>query len=199
MHKKTNMAIFASGAGSNAEKIMEHFKNHPIVAVKLVLSSKKNAGVLQKAEKFGVDTIILDKNNFFDTNIYVKELQAKDIDIIILAGFLWKVPSNLVAAFQNRIINIHPALLPKYGGKGMYGHFVHEAVIQAKEKESGITIHLVDEAYDHGKHLFQAKCAVAPTDTPDDLAGKIHILEHQYFPTVIDNYIEEHPALFSNI
>jgi len=197
MHKKTNMAILASGAGSNAEKIMEHFKNHPTIRVKLVLSSKKTAGVLQKAENFGIATLILDRHDFFDTNIYVQELKNRHIDILILAGFLWKVPANLVSSFQNRIINIHPALLPKYGGKGMYGHFVHEAVIEAKEKQSGITIHLVDEVYDHGKHLFQATCEIAPTDTPDDLASKIHLLEHQCFPKVIEKYITENPALFS--
>ena len=196
MHKKTNMAIFASGAGSNAEKIMEHFENHPTVAVKLVVASKKTAGVLDIARKFGVETLILNKTVFFDTNIYVKELQHQHIDIVILAGFLWKVPANLVVAYQNRILNIHPALLPNYGGKGMYGHFVHEAVIAAKEKQSGITIHLVDEAYDHGKHLFQATCDIDILDSPDDLAGKIHVLEHRHFANVIEDYIKDNPALF---
>lgn len=196
MHKKTNMAIFASGAGSNAEKIMEHFENHPTVTVKLVVASKKTAGVLDIARKFGVETLILNKTVFFDTNIYVKELQHQHIDIVILAGFLWKVPANLVVAYQNRILNIHPALLPNYGGKGMYGHFVHEAVIAAKEKQSGITIHLVDEAYDHGKHLFQATCDIDILDSPDDLAGKIHLLEHRHFADVIEDYIKDNPALF---
>ncbi|SDZ77993.1 phosphoribosylglycinamide formyltransferase-1 [Arachidicoccus rhizosphaerae] len=190
------MAIFASGAGSNAEKIMEHFENHPSVCVKLVVASKKNAGVLDRAARFGVETMILNKTIFFDTNIYVKELQNRHIDIVILAGFLWKVPANLVVAFQGRILNIHPALLPGYGGKGMYGHFVHEAVIAAGEKESGITIHLVDEVYDHGKHLYQATCSVEPTDSPDDLAKKIHELEHRHFAAVIENYIQENPVLF---
>ena len=190
------MAIFASGAGSNAEKIMEHFENHPAVSVKLVVASKKTAGVLEKADRFGVETLILNKADFFDTNIYVQELQDRHIDIIILAGFLWKVPANLVAAFPGRILNIHPALLPAYGGKGMYGHFVHEAVIAAGEKQSGITIHIVDEVYDHGKHLFQATCEIIPADGPDELAGKVHELEHRHFARVIESYIQDHPALF---
>lgn len=190
------MAIFASGTGSNAEKIMEHFQDHPTVAVKLVLSSKKGAGVLEKAERFGVATMVLDKAGFFDTDQYVEELSKRDIDILVLAGFLWKVPSQLINAFPERIINIHPALLPAYGGKGMYGHFVHEAVIRAGEEQSGITIHLVDEDYDHGRHLFQATCPVAATDSPDDLAAKIHQLEHRHFPAVIEQYIHDQPALF---
>ncbi|WP_262902400.1 phosphoribosylglycinamide formyltransferase [Arachidicoccus terrestris] len=191
------MAIFASGAGSNAEKIMEHFENHSNITVKLVLSSKNSAGVLDKASKFDIETLVINRAAFFDTDTYIKELQKRNINIIILAGFLWKVPSNLVTAFQNRIINIHPALLPKYGGKGMYGDFVHQAVIAAGEKESGITIHLVDEAYDHGKHLFQTTCPVLPGDTAAELAGKIHVLEHRHFPEVIETYIEQHPNLFT--
>ena len=191
------MAILASGAGSNAERIMAHFENHPSVSVKLVLSSKKTAGVLQKAENFGIETLILDKERFMTSDTYIQTFQREQIDILILAGFLWKVPPNLVAAFPERIINIHPALLPKYGGKGMYGTFVHEAVIKAGEKESGITIHLVDEAYDHGKHLFQTTCPVEQTDTPDLLAGKIHSLEHQYFAKTIEAYILKNPALFN--
>lgn len=190
------MAIFASGAGSNAEKIMAYFENHPSIAVKVVLSSKKEAGVLQKAEKFGVETLIINKTAFFDTDTYIKALQNRDIDIIILAGFLWKVPENLVSAYRNRIINIHPALLPKYGGKGMYGHFVHEAVIRAGESQSGITIHVVDEVYDHGKHLFQATCLIDTGDSPDDLAEKIHLLEHRHFAEVIENYVRENEMLF---
>lgn len=191
------MAIFASGAGSNAERIMEHFENNPSIAVKLVVSSKKGAGVLEKAAKFGVETLLLNRADFFDTNIYIKELQSRNIDILILAGFLWKVPANLVTAYHNRIINIHPALLPNYGGKGMYGQFVHEAVIAAGDKESGITIHLVDEAYDHGKHLFQTTCQINEGDSPLDLAGKIHLLEHRHFSEVIEAYIIEHPEIFS--
>lgn len=190
------MAIFASGAGSNAEKIMEYFENHSNIAVKLVLSSKNGAGVLDKASKFDIEALVINRAAFFDTDKYIKELQKRDINIIILAGFLWKVPGSLVTTFQNRIINIHPALLPKYGGKGMYGDFVHQAVIAAGEKESGITIHLVDEAYDHGKHLFQTTCPILPDDTAAELAGRIHVLEHRHFPEVIETYIEQHPNLF---
>lgn len=191
------MAIFASGAGSNADNIIAHFKNHPDIQVQLVVSNKKSAGVLGIAAKHQIPTLIIDRESFQQSDKYVKYLQDVGINIIILAGFLWKVPQNLIAAFPERIINIHPALLPDYGGKGMYGQFVHEAVIQAKETESGITIHLVDEHYDHGRHLFQAKCAIIASDDPEKLAAKIHQLEHAHFPQIIEQYIKDNPALFT--
>ncbi len=184
-----NLAIFASGTGSNAQKIIDRFRNHPSIHIRLIVSNKPQAGVLQIAEKEQVNTLIIEKERFFRGDGYVAELEAAGIDWIILAGFLWKIPEKLIAAFPNRIINIHPALLPKYGGKGMYGHFVHEAVIAAGETESGITIHFVDEHFDHGAAIFQEKCVVEPTDTPETLARKIQALEHRYFPEVVEKLV----------
>lgn len=185
------IAIFASGAGSNAQKIIEHFKDHKTVKVALIVSNKKDAGVVQIAQNNHIPFIIIEKEQFFKGDGYVTELKKYSINFIVLAGFLWKVPNSLIAAFQNKIINIHPALLPKYGGKGMYGHFVHEAVITAKEKESGITIHFVDDLYDHGNTIFQAKCPVTESDNADSLAAKIHLLEHTHFAAVIENLISK--------
>jgi phosphoribosylglycinamide formyltransferase-1 len=184
------IAIFASGAGTNAARIIEHFRNHPSTRIGLIISNKPGAGVLGIAEKEGIPSIIIEKEPFFRGDAYVGELQSRNIDFVVLAGFLWKIPLALVKAYKGRIINIHPALLPKYGGKGMYGHFVHEAVIAAHEKESGITIHYVDELYDHGQVIFQARCAVTPTDTPETLAAKIHILEHRHFPLIIEDLLD---------
>lgn len=184
-----SIAIFASGAGSNAEKIIEQFRHHPQIRVALIVSNKATAGVLDKARAAGIPTVLIEKEQFFRGDSYVPELKSKGIDFIVLAGFLWKVPAALIKAYPSRIINIHPALLPKYGGKGMYGNFVHEAVIAAGEKESGITIHYVDEQYDHGGTIFQATCPVLPEDTPDSLANRIHALEHLHFPAVIESVI----------
>lgn len=183
------IAIFASGAGSNARKIIEHFSHHPKINVALIACNKPGAGVLNIADEHGIPTLLIDKEQFFRGNAYADELKADDIDFIVLAGFLWKVPVALIQAYQQKIVNIHPALLPKYGGKGMYGHFVHEAVIANKENESGISIHLVDELYDHGKIVFQASCEVKPDDTPDTLAKRIHELEHKHFATVIETLL----------
>jgi len=183
------IAIFASGAGTNAARIIEKFRNHPSIRISLILSNKTGAGVLGVAEKEGIPSIILEKEAFFGGDAYVGELQGHRIDFIVLAGFLWKIPPALVKAYKGRIINIHPALLPKYGGKGMYGRFVHEAVIAAHEKESGITIHYVDEIYDHGQVIFQARCEVTPTDTPETLAARIHTLEHRHFPQIIEDLL----------
>jgi phosphoribosylglycinamide formyltransferase-1 len=186
------IAIFASGAGSNAQKIIEfslQSNNKPIhFSVALIVCNKQQAGVLEIAKQFNIETLILDKETFFSGNIYKEWLQKKGIDFIVLAGFLWKIPDNLIQQYQNKIINIHPALLPKFGGKGMYGTKVHQAVIAANEKESGITIHLVDEEYDHGKTIFQATCTVDEDDTADSLANKIHALEHKHFPEVINSF-----------
>lgn len=181
---KHHVAIFASGAGSNAGKIIEYLRGHQQISVSLIVCNKPGAGVLSIAEKAGIPTLMIEKEPFFRGNAYLDELKAHHIDFIILAGFLWKIPAALVKAFPSKIINIHPALLPKYGGKGMYGSHVHEAVIANKEKESGITIHYVDEQYDHGSTIFQAYCSIGPDDTPDSLATKIHALEHQHFPRV---------------
>lgn len=185
------IAIFASGAGSNALKIIDHFKNHSSIGIALIASNKPGAGVLNIAESENIPSLIIEKERFFRGDAYVSELKERNIQWIILAGFLWKIPTSLIHAFPGKIINIHPALLPKYGGKGMYGHFVHEAVIEAKEKESGITIHYVDEQFDHGKHILQLTCPVDETDTPETLAKKVLVLEHKYYPEVIAQLITE--------
>jgi len=183
------IAIFASGAGSNAQKIIDHFKGNKQVKVTLVVCNKPDAGVLNIASKEQIPVLLIEKEPFFRGDAYVGVLNDYQIGFIVLAGFLWKVPEALIAAYPNKIINIHPALLPKYGGKGMYGHFVHEAVIANGEKESGITIHFVNENFDEGKHIFQATCPVLPTDTPDTLAERIHLLEHAHFAKVIESIL----------
>jgi phosphoribosylglycinamide formyltransferase 1 len=184
------IAIFASGAGSNAQKIIDHFRNHSTIKIGLIVCNKEGAGVLSIAEKEGINTLLIDKERFFRGDAFVPELKANDIDFVVLAGFLWKIPVKLIQAYPNKIINIHPALLPKYGGKGMYGGFVHAAVIAAKEIESGITIHYVDELYDHGGVIFQATCAIDKTDTSESLAKKIHTLEHLHYPRVVEEVVE---------
>jgi len=183
------IAIFASGAGSNAARIINHFRHSSSIKISLIVSNKPGAGVLAIAEKEQIPFIIIEKEQFFRGNAYVDELKEKQIDFIVLAGFLWKVPTALIKAYKDSIINIHPALLPKYGGKGMYGRFVHEAVILAKETETGITIHYVDELYDHGRIIFQASCPVDATDTPETVAHKVHQLEYQHFPEIIEKAI----------
>ncbi len=188
-HIMSNLAIFASGTGSNAQKIIDYFKGHSTVVIKQIVSNKPQAGVLQIAAKENIESLIIEKEQFFRGDGYVAALKEAGIDWIILAGFLWKIPESLIAAFPNRIINIHPALLPKYGGKGMYGHFVHEAVIAAGEAESGITIHFVDEHFDHGKHIFQATCKITPSDTPETLAQKVQLLEHTHFAEIIEQLV----------
>ncbi len=184
-----HIAIFASGAGSNAQKIIDHFRNHSSIKVALIICNKPGAGVLNVAEKENIPAIIIEKEKFFRGNAYINELQEKQIDFIVLAGFLWKLPSLLIKAYPGKIINIHPALLPLYGGKNMYGHYVHEAVIANNEKESGISIHFVDELYDHGQVIFQTKCPVLENDTPESLAQRIHALEHEHYPKVIEDII----------
>ena len=183
------IAIFASGTGSNAQKILSHFKTSNKIDVALIVSNKTNAGVLNFAKEYSVPTLIIDREKFLKGDGYVPELQAAGIDWIILAGFLWKIPPILINQWGKRIINIHPALLPKYGGKGMYGEAVHRAVLAANEKESGITIHYVDEQYDHGATIFQATCPVLSTDLVENLAEKIHALEHLHYPVVIEKVI----------
>jgi phosphoribosylglycinamide formyltransferase 1 len=183
------IAIFASGAGSNARKIIEHFTNNSNISIALIVSNKQQAGVLAIAEENKIPTLILEKEQFFRGNAYVDELKHAGIDFIVLAGFLWKVPVALIKAYPQKISNIHPALLPNYGGKGMYGHFVHEAVIANKEIESGISIHYVDELYDHGRIIFQASCVVKDNDTPDSLAQRIHELEHKHYAKVIEELL----------
>jgi phosphoribosylglycinamide formyltransferase-1 len=183
-----NIAIFASGAGSNAKKIIDHFRNSHIT-ISLVACNKPGAGVLNIAASENIPVLLIEKERFFRGDAYLDELKEKEIDLIVLAGFLWKMPDTLIKAFPRRIVNIHPALLPKFGGKGMYGNFVHEAVINAGEKVSGITIHYVDEHYDKGDIIFQARCAVLESDTPDSLAQRIHLLEHAHYPVVIEDVL----------
>ncbi len=179
------IAIFASGSGSNAERIVEFLNSNDEIEVSLILTNNPTAGVIERAQRLNIPVVIFNKKVFSKTDKIVEMLQTQGIDWVILAGFLWLVPTNLIKAFENRMINIHPALLPKYGGKGMWGHHVHEAVVANKETETGITIHYVNENYDEGKIIFQAKCEVTKTDSAQEVAQKIHLLEYQYFPEVI--------------
>jgi phosphoribosylglycinamide formyltransferase-1 len=182
------LAILASGSGSNAEKIMEHFAHSSKGEIALVASNKADAGVLARAEKFGVPTFIFTRKEM-DAGVLLGKLQEEQIDWVILAGFLLKVPDELIRAFPDRMVNIHPALLPNYGGKGMYGHHVHEAVKAAGDPFSGITIHLVNEHYDEGKIIFQAATSIAPEDSAESIAQKVLALEHQYFAEVIEGLL----------
>ena len=179
------IALFASGSGSNAEKITDYFVDNTDVEVSLVLSNNPKAGVIERSRKLHVPVLLFDRSTFYDTNRVANLLLNQPIDLIVLAGFMWLMPPDLVRAFPNKIINIHPALLPKFGGKGMYGHFVHEAVVAAHETESGITIHYVNEHYDEGQIIFQATCSVTPTDTPEDVARHVQTLEHAHYPRVV--------------
>lgn len=185
------IAIFASGAGSNAQQIIYHFAASENVKIALVVCNTPGAGVLAIAQKSGIPTLLIEKERFFNADNYLPELVQHKIDFIVLAGFLWKMPVALIQEFPKKIINIHPALLPKYGGKGMYGSKVHEAVIAAGETESGITIHYVDEIYDHGEIIFQATCEVAENETPASLAQKVHVLEHASYPRVIAEVLQK--------
>jgi formyltetrahydrofolate-dependent phosphoribosylglycinamide formyltransferase len=186
--KKTKVAIFASGAGSNAARIISEFAKETI-SVALIVTNKKEAGVVQIAKDNNIEVLFLEKKRFEETG-YCEELKQHNIEWIVLAGFLWKVPPVLIESFRNRIINIHPALLPAYGGKGMYGAHVHNAVIGNREKYSGITIHMVDEVYDHGKIIFQARCDISENDTTESLAARIHELEHRYYPDIIRSLVK---------
>jgi phosphoribosylglycinamide formyltransferase-1 len=183
-----HVAIFASGAGSNAQKIIQHFKNSTFVKIALVVCNKPGARVLAIAANENIPVLMIEKKLFNDTG-YIEELKRYHIEFIVLAGFLWKVPSVLINEFTGRIVNIHPALLPSYGGKGMYGNAVHAAVLAANEKQSGITIHFVDDKYDHGEIIFQAQCPIAENETAESLAQKIHILEHRYYPGEIEKLL----------
>ncbi|MBL0331159.1 MAG: phosphoribosylglycinamide formyltransferase [Bacteroidetes bacterium] len=184
-----NVAIFASGEGTNAQTIIDYFKSSKDVKIALVVSNKSTANVLNRATNNNIPTLLIDKHSFFETNEVVDFLKKTNIDLIVLAGFLWMIPKNLIVAFPNKIVNIHPSLLPKFGGKGMYGMHVHEAVIAAKEKESGISIHFVNEQYDEGKIISQHKCDIQEYDCAEDLAKKIHELEYEHFPKTIENLL----------
>lgn len=183
-----NIVIFASGSGSNAEKIVEHFKGSTAVKISHIFCNNPEAGVFERAKRLGIPCGLFSREEYKNGDL-LRKIQSLRTDWIVLAGFLWLVPSDFVQAFPQRIINLHPALLPKFGGKGMYGHFVHEAVVAAREKESGITIHYVNEHYDEGAIIFQSSFPVLPDDTPEDVAKKGQLLEHRDFPRVIEKLV----------
>lgn len=185
------LAIFASGGGSNAAAIIEHFRNSTTIKVALIVCNKPGAGVIQIAEREHIPVLLIEKERFFRGDGYIPEIRKYGVDFIILAGFLWKIPVSIIKEWSGKITNIHPALLPAYGGKGMYGRFVHEAVIAAKEKESGITIHYVDELYDHGATIFQVRCPVYEDDDAISLSFRIHKLEHENYPKIIEKIVKE--------
>jgi len=187
----TNIAIFASGSGSNAENIYNYFSKNKDVNIKLIITNNKNAFVIERAKKLGVDCKIINKKDFSHSELVLNTLKEYNINFIVLAGFLLLVPKYLIENYTDKIINIHPALLPNYGGKGMYGMNVHNSVIENKEKQSGITIHYVNENYDEGNTIFQAKCEITKNDTPELLAEKIHKLEYEFFPKVIDELLHK--------
>ena len=185
------IALFASGSGSNAEKIARYLADNASVEVSLILSNNPKAGVIERARKLHIPVLLFDRTTFYDSNQITQFLINQKIDLLVLAGFMWLIPAGLVRAFPQKMVNIHPALLPKFGGKGMYGHFVHEAVVAAHETESGITIHYVNEHYDEGQVIFQARCPVSPTDTPNDVALKVQALEHTHYPRVVAEILAE--------
>ncbi|MFN8336719.1 MAG: phosphoribosylglycinamide formyltransferase [Cyclobacteriaceae bacterium] len=189
--KPHRIAIFASGSGTNAEEILAYFQYHPSIEVKVLLSNNPQAQALQRAERFKVKALTFNKAQFRDTYEVLTWLKDEKVTHIVLAGFMWLVPDYLIHAYPGKIINIHPALLPKFGGKGMYGKFVHEAVKAAGEAETGITIHEVNEHYDEGNIVFQATCGVDETDTPDSIALKVQKLEHMHYPKVIEQWISK--------
>lgn len=180
-----NIAIFASGTGSNATKIVEYVADSEKMKVALIISNKKTAKVLEMAAAHDIPTLVINRSTFYETNHLLEDLKSYQIDFIALAGFLWLVPSYLVKSYPNKIINIHPALLPKYGGKGMYGMNVHHAVRANNEKESGITLHYVNEQYDEGAIIFQASCLVQANETAEEIRNNVLKLEHRYFPSVL--------------
>lgn len=186
-----NIAVFASGEGSNAENLFRFFSTSTKVKIKLVVTNKENAGIVEKAERYKKNLQIISKTSLNTyTDQFIDFLQTEKVDLIVLAGFLLKVPEKLVKAFPGRIINIHPALLPKFGGKGMYGLHVHKAVLEAGEKESGITVHFVDEEYDNGDIILQERCEIETGETPESLAAKVHQLEYDFFPKAVQKVVD---------
>lgn len=187
--KDFRLAIFASGSGTNAERIIAYFKNHSRIEVVLLLSNKSDAQALVRAANAGIPARVFNREQFRETGEVLQWLHEKNVTHLVLAGFLWHVPTALIHDFPERIINIHPALLPKHGGKGMYGSLVHEAVKAANDTETGITIHLVNEKYDEGKVVLQVRCGVLPTDTAQDIAAKVHQLEYEHYPRAIEAWV----------
>jgi phosphoribosylglycinamide formyltransferase-1 len=190
-----NIAIFASGNGTNAENIIKYFSNKKFAQVSLVLSNRRQATVLKRAEALNVKSVFFDRNDFYASDKVLDILMSDNIDFIVLAGFLWLVPDNIIEKYQGRMVNIHPALLPSYGGTGMYGDAVHRAVISNGDRTSGITIHYVNQRYDEGDIIFQAQCEVDPSDTPLSLAAKVHALEYLHFPKIIEELIRTLPRV----
>lgn len=186
-----HIAIFASGSGSNAEQIHNYFKDNDLVKVSLIVCNNSKAFVIKRAEQLGLESIVIDKNSFYKSDLLINQLAQKKIDWIVLAGFLWLIPENLIAAYPDKIINIHPSLLPSYGGKGMYGKNVHKAVKENNERQTGMTIHLVNAEYDKGRIIFQAACDIEEQDNVDDIAQKVNKLEHQYYSKVIDALVTD--------
>lgn len=184
-----NIAIFASGSGTNAQNIIEYFNKGNLARVTLVLCNNPDARVIERARKYSVPVFVFNRTVFYEQRDVLEKLKKKKSDLIVLAGFLWLVPDYLLKAYPGRIINIHPALLPGYGGKGMYGMKVHEAVIQSGDRETGITIHYVNEKYDEGEIIFQAKCKIEDHDTPESIAAKVHALEYEYYPKIIEQLL----------
>lgn len=187
--RNARLALLASGNGTNAEELVTYFRNHPRIAVAGILTNNPQAYVLKRAERLQVPALIFTRNQFYAGSEVLEWLHRQEVTHLVLAGFLWLVPMPVIAAFPSRIINIHPALLPRYGGKGMYGMKVHEAVKAAGDTETGITVHLVNEHYDEGDILFQARCAVHPQDTPAMIAANVHRLEHMHFPPVVERWV----------
>jgi phosphoribosylglycinamide formyltransferase-1 len=185
----TRIAIFASGNGSNFQRIAGYFTGNDAVEIAVLYSNRPDAFALERAANLGIPSVVFNRSQFYSTSEILNDLHARRIDWIVLAGFLWLVPAIILRAYKDRIVNIHPALLPKYGGKGMYGMRVHESVVAARDKESGISIHMVNDQYDEGQIVFQAHCPVLPGDTADDVARKIHLLEHEHFPRVIEELV----------
>ncbi|MCK7589398.1 phosphoribosylglycinamide formyltransferase [Subsaxibacter sp. CAU 1640] len=183
------VVIFASGSGTNAENLIKFFQNRETGSVIQVLTNNPHAKVLERAKNLNISALSFNRIALYKTDDVLNILKSSNPDLIVLAGFLWKFPESILHVFPNKVINIHPALLPKYGGKGMYGHFVHEAVVANKEKETGITIHYVNENYDEGAIIFQAKCDVDSTDSAEDVAAKIHQLEMKHFPEVVESLL----------
>jgi len=183
------IVIFASGSGTNAQQITEFFLSSNVARVLMIYSNRADAYVLQRASKMNIPSIVFDRFGFYETDFVLKQLNRLHPDLIVLAGFMWKVPEKIISAFPGKIVNIHPALLPKYGGKGMYGEHVHRAVLENRDQESGITIHYVNENYDEGAIIFQANCTIDKDETPETLAGKIHQLEHKFYPKTIEQLL----------
>lgn len=186
---RTEVALFASGNGSNVQQIAEYFAKHNQIHIAMVLVNNENAFVIQRARNLNIPCFTFHRKDLYENKHVLNLLQQHAIDWIVLAGFLWLMPKDIIALYPNKIVNIHPALLPKFGGKGMYGHHVHEAVVAAGELQTGISIHYVNEQYDSGDLIFQAACPVKPADTPEDVAANIHLLEKKYFPPVLENII----------